>query len=82
MVTKKGSQMEYTIKRAYGIGRNGLDKQIGWDVVASDGFVVDRYTYLRDAKATLKACVREERRKAFAAQMGNPMEALNALTIR
>ena len=74
--------MEYTIKRAYGIGRNGLDKQIGWDVVASDGFVVDRYTYLRDAKATLKACVREERRKAFAAQMGNPMEALNALTIR
>jgi hypothetical protein len=79
--------MKYTIERAYGIGRNGLDKQVGWDVVASDGFVVDRYTYLRDAKATLKACEREERfleerRKAFDAQMGNPMEALKALTIR
>jgi len=74
--------MKYTIERAWGMTRNGLDKQVGWDVVASDGFVVDRYTYLRDAKATLKACEREELRKAFNAKMGNPMEALNALTTR
>ena len=48
----------YTIERAYGMKRNGLDKQVGWSIYAhEEGMSMpnwcNQYALLRDAKEAL-----------------------------
>ena len=52
------NKQTYTIERAYDIARNGLDKQVGWDIYAHEQGMsnpnwCNRYALLRDAKAAL-----------------------------
>ena len=54
--------MKYTIERAWGMDKNGNDKQVGWDIFCN-GHWGNRYHYLRDAKAALREAEREDAEK-------------------
>jgi hypothetical protein len=54
--------MRYTIERAWGMTKDGRDKQVGWDIFCNGNWG-NRYRYLRDAKAALRECEREDKKR-------------------